>query len=90
MWTIQRYRRDARPPRRTGQTGATFLRNHAHATWAGDFLPGTARCFRPVCACCVSARGTRRVSHVGVTRHPTAAWVARQRRAATPCSHRPR
>ncbi len=36
------------------------------------------------------ALGTRRVVQVGVTRHPTDAWVAQQRRAATPFDQRPR
>lgn len=36
--TIQRYMRCARPPRRSGQTWATFLRNHADDIWACDFL----------------------------------------------------
>ncbi len=88
--TIQRYLRDARPPRRTGQTWETFLRNHAHEIWACDFLPVTDLFFRPVFAFFVIALGTRRVIHVGVTRHPTDAWVAQQLREATPFSQRPR
>ena len=40
-WTVQKYIRAARPPRRTGQAWATFLRNHASAIWACAFLPVT-------------------------------------------------
>jgi len=47
-WTVQQYRRDARPPWRAGQLWATFLRNHADDVWACDFLPVTDRLFRPV------------------------------------------
>ena len=89
-WTVQKYMRDARPPRRAGQTWATFLRNHADAIWACDFLPVTDLCFRPVYAFFVIALGSRRVVHVGVTRHPTDAWVAQQLREATPFDQRPR
>src|ERR687885_2192169 len=39
--TIQQYLRQARPPRRSGQTWATCLRTHAHELWACDFLPVT-------------------------------------------------
>ena len=88
--TIQRYLRDARPPRRTGQTWETFLRNHAHEIWACDFLPVTDLFFRPLYAFFVIALDSRRVIHVGVTRHPTDAWVAQQLREATPFSQRPR
>ncbi len=88
--TVQRHTRDARPPRRVGQTWATFLRNHAAATWACDFLPVTDLRFRPLDAFVVIAHRSRRVVHVGVTRHPTAAWVARQLREATPFDQRPR
>ncbi len=87
--TIQRYARDARPPR-GGQSWATFLRNHAQEIWACDFLPVTDALFRPLYAFFVIALETRRVVHVGVTRHPTDAWVAQQLREATPFEQRPR
>ncbi len=88
--TVQRHMRDARPPRRDGQTWATFLRNHAAETWACDFLPVTDALFRPLYAFFVIELGSRRVVHVGVTRHPTDAWVAQQLREATPFDQRPR
>jgi len=49
-WTIQKYMRGARPPRRSGQMWATFLRNHAADIWACDFLPITDLLFRPLYA----------------------------------------
>ncbi len=88
--TVQRHRRDARPPRRAGQSWATFLRNHASAIRACDFLPVTDALFRPLHAFGVVALASRRVVHVGVTRHPTDAWVAQQLREATPFGQRPR
>jgi putative transposase len=88
--TIQRYLREARPPRRAGQDWATFLRNHAPDIWACDFLPVTDLFFRPLYAFFFVALGTRRVVHVGVTRHPTDAWVAQQLREATPFGQQPR
>ncbi len=87
--TIQQYLRDARPPRRAGQTWATFLRNHGHEIWACDFLPVTDLLFRPLYAFVVIALGSRRIVHVGVTRHPTDAWVAQQLREATPFGQGP-
>jgi len=88
--TVQRHMRAARPPRRDGQTWATFLRNHAGAIWARDFLPVTDLLFRPLYAFFVIAHGSRHVVPVGVTRHPTDAWVAQQLREATPLDQRPR
>jgi transposase InsO family protein len=46
--------------------------------------------FRPVFAFFIIALGSRRVVHVGVTRHPTDQWVAQQLREATPFDERPR
>ena len=66
------------------------MRNHADAIWACDFLPVTDLRFRPLFAFFVIALGSRRVVHVGVTRHPTDAWVAQQLREATPFGERPR
>ena len=88
--TIQRYLREARPPRCADQDWATFLRNHAPDIWACDFLPVTDLLFRPLYAFFIVALGSRRVVHVGVTRHPTDAWVAQQLREATPFDQRPR
>jgi len=88
--TIQKYVREARPPHHMGQSWSMFLRNHAREIWACDFLPVTDLLFRPLYAFFVIALGTRRVVHVGVTRHPTDAWVAQQLREATPFAQRPR
>ena len=82
--TIQTYLRRARAPRPRGQAWATFLRNHAGAVWACDFLPVTDLLFRPLFAFFVVELATRRVLHVGVTQHATDAWVAQQLRGATP------
>ena len=66
------------------------MRNHAHEIWACDFLPVTDLLFRPLYAFFIVAHGSRRVVHVGVTRHPTDAWVAQQLREATPFGQRPK
>ena len=88
--TIQKYLRQARPPRPTGQPWATFLRHHAHEFWACDFLQVTDLRVRPLFAFFLVELGSRRVVHVGATRHPTDAWAAQQLREATPYGERPR
>lgn len=88
--TIQTYLPTPCTPRPRGQSWATFLHNHAHEIWACDFLQITDLCFRPLFAYFVVALGSRRIVHVGVTRHPTDAWVAQQLREATPFGERPR
>jgi len=89
-WTIQKYMRAVRPPRQSGQTWATFLHNHAADIWAADLLPVTDVLFRPLYAFFIVELASRRVMHVGATRHPTDAWLAQQLREATPCGQQPR
>jgi len=88
--TIQTYMRRARPPRRSGQSWATFLRNHAADIWACDVIQVTDLCFRSLFAFVIVEHASRRVVHVGVTRHPTDMWVAQQLREATPFGTGPR
>src|SRR5689334_1915824 len=88
--TIQKYMGRARPTHPAGQSWATFLRNHAHELWACDFLQVTDLLFRPLFAFFLVEHGSRRVVHVGVTRHPTDAWVAQQLREAKPYGACPR
>ena len=91
--TIQRYMRQARealPPRTSGQTWATFLKNHGHEIWACDFLQVYDLLFRPMFAFFIVELGARRMVHVGVTRAPSDAWVAQQLREATPFGEGPK
>jgi putative transposase len=88
--TIQKYTRHAPRSRPPGQSWATFLRNHAPEIWACDFLQVTDLLFRPLFAFFMVELASRRVVHVGVTRHPTDTWVAQQLREATPDGERPR
>ncbi|HWE61208.1 MAG TPA: integrase core domain-containing protein [Chloroflexota bacterium] len=88
--TIQKYLRTARRPRPHGQTWTTFLRNQAKGIWACDFLQCTDLFFRPLFVFFIVEHATRRVVHLGVTRHPTDAWVAQQLREATPYGQKPK
>ncbi len=73
--TIQRHMTKARPSELArGQNWRTFLRNHT--VWACDFLQTYDIWFRPIFAFFVIDISSKRVVHVGVTRAPTAEWVA--------------
>lgn len=88
--TIQKYMRQVRLPRPSGQKWATFLRNHAADMWACDFLQVTDLCFRSLFAFFIIELKSRKVIHVGVTRFPTDAWTAQQLREATPYGQTPK
>lgn len=88
--TIQKYLRGARRPRPRGQTWTTILRTQAKGIWACDFLHYTDLFFRPLFAFFIVEHATRCVVHLGVTRHPTDAWVAQQLREATPYGQKPK
>jgi putative transposase len=87
--TIQKYLPKDRSPRPT-QNWTTFIHNHADQMWAWDFIQITDLFFRSLFAFVMVELGSRRVVHVGVTSHPTDAWVAQQVREATPFGHGPR
>ncbi len=88
--TVQTYLPAPGTRRPRGQAWAPFLRNHAPDIWACDFLPVTDLVFRPLFAFFIIDLATRRVVHVGATRHPTDAWVAQQLRESTPFGLHPR
>jgi transposase InsO family protein len=86
--TIQRHMRAARPrspPR--GQSWHSFLRNHT--VWACDFLQVYDVWFWPIFAFFIVDINTKRVVHVGVTRHPMQQWTTQQRREVTPFGEGP-
>jgi putative transposase len=62
-----------RPP---SQTWRTFLRNHAGCLASVDFCVVPTVTFRLLYVFVVLCHERRRVVHVNVTAHPTAAWVA--------------
>ena len=72
--------RSVRPPRGGGQEWSTFLHNHAHQTWACDFLQTHDLLFRPVFVFVIIELHTRRVLHAAVTRSPSDQWTAQQLR----------
>ena len=80
--TVAKYMpRHRRPP---SQTWRTFLTNHIGQITAADFfVVPTATC-RLLFVLVILAHQRRRVVHVAVTGHPTAAWTAQQLREAFP------
>ena len=91
--TVKKYMRRARkglPPRKQGQTWATFIKNHAGETWACDFVQTYDLFFRAVFVYFIIELGSRRIVQYGVTRSPNDFWVAQQVRAATPYEEGPR
>jgi len=80
--------RDPRGGRRTGsQHWRTFVRNHAKAIVAADFLVAITAGFRVLYVFVVMEVGSRRILHCNVTAHPTAAWAVQQFREAIPSDH---
>jgi putative transposase len=72
-------RRHPRPP---SQTWRTFLTNHASQIIAADFFVVPSATFRLLFVLIILAHDRRRIVHVVVTEHPTAAWTAQQLRNA--------
>ena len=78
--TVAKYmRRQRRPP---SQTWRTFLTNHASQIMAADLFVVPTTTFRLLFVLVILAPDRRRIVHVAVTDHPTAAWTAQQLRNA--------
>lgn len=76
-----------KPP---SQTWRTFLANHVHQIAAADFfVVPTATC-RLLFVLVILAHERRRIVHIAVTDHPSAAWTVQQLREAFPWSDLPR
>ena len=86
--TVAKYmRRHPRPP---SQTWRTFLTNHASQIMAADLFVVPTVTFRLLFVLVILAHDRRRIVHVAVTDHPTAAWIAQQLRNAFPENEAPR
>jgi putative transposase len=79
--------RHEKPP---SQTWRMFLANHVHQLVAADFfVVPTATC-RLLFVLVLLAHDRRRIVHIAVTDHPTAAWTAQQLREAFPWNNAPK
>jgi len=81
--TVRKYmpKRPPGPPR-GDQRWSTFLRNHARAMVACDFFVAVTATFRLLYVFVMIEHGSRRLMHLNVTAHPTAAWTLQQLREA--------
>jgi transposase InsO family protein len=76
-----------KPP---SQTWRTFLINHASQLASVDFFTVPTATFRVLFVFVILSHDRRRLIHVNVTAHPTAAWTAQQLREAWPWDSAPR
>lgn len=86
--TVQRHMPKVR--KKSGQTWATFLKNHAADIWGCDITVVHDLLFRPIYIFIIIELKTRRIIHTAVTASPTDAWMAQQLREATPRRMGPR
>jgi putative transposase len=71
----------------TSQRWRTFVRNHASVLLACDFCVVVTARFRVLYVFVVMEIGSRRLVHVNVTGHPTAAWSLQQFREVLTMPH---
>ena len=72
------------------QSWRTFLTNHVSQLASIDFFTVPTATFRVLFVFVVLSQDRRRIVHVNVTAHPTAAWTAQQLREAWPWDTAPR
>lgn len=76
--------RDRGGKRVSTQSWATFVRNHADAIVACDFLVAVTARFQFLYVLVILELGSRRILQCNVTAHPTAEWTLQQLREALP------
>jgi putative transposase len=86
--TVEKYR--VRPKRPPSSTWKTFLKNHVQDLVALDFFVVPTVTHKVLFVLLILAHERRRVVHVNVTEHPTAAWTAQQVIDAFPWDKAPR
>jgi hypothetical protein len=86
--TVAKYMGRRRQP--PSQSWRTFLRNHVGQIIAADFFVVPTVTCRLVFVLVLLAHDRRRIRHVAVTTHPTAAWTTQQLREAFPWDEAPR
>lgn len=72
---------------RRSQSWNIFVRNHARALLACDFMVAVTARFQSLYIFVVMEIGSRRILHCNVTSHPTAQWTIQQLREAIPSDH---
>jgi transposase InsO family protein len=89
--TIRKYLPESPAPPagnpRRDQRWSTFLKNHAEAIIACDFCVVASATFRILYVLVVMEHASRRIIHLNVTAHPSAAWILQQLREAIPSDH---
>src|SRR4051812_22588018 len=80
VWEIRKDAGVEPAPERTGSTWAAFLRSQAHALIAADFFETSTLTGAHLYVLAVIEHATRRIRVLGVTAHPTAAWVTQTAR----------
>jgi hypothetical protein len=73
--TVRKYMKRPAGRPRGDQRWSTFLRNHAKAIVACDFLVAVTATFRLFYVLVLIEHGSRRLLHFNVTQHPSAEWT---------------
>jgi len=76
--TVSKYLKLGEPRGSAGQRWSTFVRNHAQAIVACDFLISVTASFRIIYVFVAMEIGSRRILHFNITGHPTAEWTIQQ------------
>jgi hypothetical protein len=77
-------------PKPPSQTWRTFLENHVGCLASMDLFVVPSAAFRLLYGFIILCHDRRRIVHVGVTKHPTAIWIAQQITEAFPWDTAPR